>query len=359
MRVELLTSYFFPFTGGIENVVLHLADGLSRRGHTVVVHTGNRYPGSIKELPALEKYNNFIIKRYPIYQFSLFFPKLEFTDSVISLHNYSALMNDYVTRRYRKQKKIMTPYGTVTYNRSQRRYPFFSYFYDALIGTQSLFSMDKIIAMTDFEKKSIIKKYPHFQNKTIMIPGGIDIVRPKKFTKSALPPKYFFSIGRIAKSKRFENVLSVLAKFPSYHYLLAGSDTGYLKELEKIAQKEKVSDRFHFLGKVTDQEKAFLMQHSDVFIMPSSAEAFSIASVEAFCYSRKVVGAKSGGIVDVFQDLDGELYTAEDISSLTTSLKKIVKSSVSQAVLSKRKSIIQKKYTWDVIVKEYEKAFFK
>lgn len=360
MKVELITSYFYPFTGGIESVVMHLAQGLSKRGHTVVVHTGNTFPGSTKILPSRETYEKFVIKRYPLYSFSLFFPKLEFSDSVVSLHNYSALMNDYVIRRFPTYKKIMTPYGTITYNRSQRKYPFLSIVYDALLGKSSLFNLDTIVAMTEFERKSIAEKYPQLKEKIVVIPGGIDIVKPKKTGKEiVLPEKFFFSIGRIAPSKRFEDVLSVLQRFSSYHYVLAGGDSGYLSELQRIAQEKKVADRFHYIGKVTESEKAYLMGEADVFIMPSAAEAFSIASVEAFCYSSRVLGANSGGIVDVFSELEGELYTAGSVDSLSNSLKKMVKMKVSQKIRLKRKKVIQSKYSWDVVVRQYEQAFLK
>lgn len=359
MKIEFITSYFYPYTGGIESVVLHLAQGLSQKGHTIIVHTGNRYPGSVKKLLKQELHNNILIKRYPLYPFSLFFPKLEFTDSVISLHNYSALMNDYVSRRYPKQKKIMTPYGNITYSRSQRKYPFFSVFYDFLFGKKTLFEMDKIVAMTNFEQNNISKKYPKLRNKTITIPAGVELVKVKTFSKITLPKKYFFSIGRITKSKKFEDVLSILEKFPSYHYLLAGGDNGYLSHLQKVAREKGVAKRFDYLGKVTEQEKAFLMQHATVFIMPSTAEAFSIASVEAFCYSKRIVAANSGGIIDVYSELGGELYETGNSVDLSLSLIKILKHSTSPTLLARRKRIIQKKYNWNIVVKQYEKAFSK
>lgn len=356
MRIEFVTSYFYPFTGGIENVVLHLAEGLSNNGHTVVVHTGNTYPNAKQLLQSKETHKKFLIKRYPIYPFSLFFPKLEFTDSVVSLHNYSALMNDYVSLRYPKHKKMMTPYGTITYNRSQRKYPVLSIAYDLLLGKQTLFLQDKIIAMTDFERNTIIKKYPGLQSKLLTIGGGIDSITSNKFTKK-LPEKYFLSVGRIAQSKRFEDVLSVLQDFPSYHFVLAGGDNGYLTTLEQVAKEKHVADRFFYVGRVTEAEKAFLMENAAVFIMPSLAEAFSIASVEAFYYGKRVVGANSGGIIDIFSELGGETYYAGNIVDLSRALHSIITKQLSSSDIEKRKKSIEKKYTWDTIVQQYEKAF--
>src|SRR5579885_933439 len=309
MKIELVTPYFHPYTGGIETVVMRLAEGLHRRGHTIIVHTGNTYPGFHGILPKEERYKGFLIRRYRSFPFSLFLPEFSFTDRILSLHNYSALMNDYIARRYRKQKKILTPYGTITYKRSQRKYPLLSILYDTCIGKQTLSALDKIVAMTKYEQQSIINKYPRLRDKVITIPGGITIVKAKKITQYTLPKRYFFSIGRIAESKRFEDVLSVLEKFPSYHFVLAGTDTGYVSHLRAIAQKKNLADRFHYIGKVDDGEKAFLMEHASVFIMPSSAEAFSIASVEAFWYSKNVVGARSGGISEIFKEFKGALYT--------------------------------------------------
>jgi glycosyltransferase involved in cell wall biosynthesis len=359
MKVEFVTSYFYPFTGGIENVVMHLADGLSKRGHSIVVHTGNTYPASSEKLQTEETYKNFLIQRYPIYPLSLFLPIFKYSESVISMHNYSALMNDYVARRYTKHKMVLTPYGTITYDRSQRKYQQLSVVYDFVLGKLTLDIVDKIIAMTPFEQKKIIVKYPQFRSKTVTIAAGIDRVKSKKYMKYAIPAHYIFSIGRIAPSKRFEDVIEILPKFPTLHYVLCGSDTGYLTHLQQIAKNLNVESRFHYFGRVSDSEKVYLMENATMCIMPSSAEAFSIASVEAFCYSKIVIGASSGGIVDVFRELEGSLYAAGNLISLTTAVKKTLAQKINQNIIEKRRRIIQKKYNWDVIVEQYEQAFFK
>jgi len=356
MIVEFVTSYFKPYTGGIENVVEHLAEGLGKKGHTVVVHTSTTVPNSTEKLKPSEEYKYFLVKRYSIFPYSLFFPKMVAKESIISLHNYSALMNDYVAVRYQNHKMTLTPYGTITYDVSQRQHQVLAPLYDSVFGRRTLDRVDKIVAMTNFEKKLIARKYPHYLKKIAVVASGIDIPKKKLSSKKSFSYPYFLSVGRITHTKRFEDVLSILKYFPEYHYILAGRDIGYAETLQAAAKREGVKDRFHYLGQVDDVKKAELLSHCSAFVMPSSAEAFSIASLEAFYYTTNVVGAKSGGIVDLYSEFGGELFQTGDEIELRDAIQKCLSNRGDHRQLEQNRDKIVTKYSWSTVVGEYEKV---
>lgn len=355
MNIEIVTSYFLPLRGGIELIVEHLAEGFGKNGHKVCIHTALRIPGVKETLPKFEEKKYYMIKRYPIFPYSFLMPEPYFKDSVFSLHNYSALMNDYFALMYPKRKKVLTPYGTITYNLEQRQHQYLAPLYDKYIGKRTLFAMDKIVAMTPYEQKAIVKKYPKLKGKVVVSAAGIDFLKESSSQSPPFSFKYFLSIGRVAHTKRFEDMLHTLKSFPEYHYVLAGRDLGYAAKLQNLATELGVDDRFHYLGRETKgQEKITLLKNASLFIMPSSAEAFSIASLEAFYYTGRVVGAKSGGIVDLYKEFGGELYDIGNIIQMKSSISKALEKKYTKSTAEKYKQQIKQKYSWDNITNEYE-----
>lgn len=354
MKIEFLTSYYIPYIGGIENVVEHLAEGLSKRGHKVVVHTSNVSPAGHVNLKPRQKTKNYLIKRYRMYPYSLFFPKFEYSDSIISMHNYSALMNDYVAYISKGRRKIFTPYGTLTYSSEQRQHKYLAVLYDFLIGHRTIYNVDKIVGMTNYEKVRIINQFPELKNKVTVIPAGIDHI--KSFSKKKIFPfKYFLSVGRISHTKKFDDVVKVMPFFPDFHYVLCGKDNGQIENIEKIARDFGVQERFHYLGEISNREKANLISNCSLFIMPSVAEAFSIASLEAFFYAKEVIAARSGGVEDLFKEMGGVTYKRADLSDLKKAINIAIKRKPQINIRRIRRNVIQKKYSWDIIVREYEK----
>jgi len=361
MKIEIITSYFEPYKGGIENVVLHYAEGLGRLGHKVCVHTGDSTPGgTYKNLPRYEKHKYYVVKRYKIFPYSLFFPKLIYEDSIVSLHNYSCLMNDYVSLMYPGRKKVLSPYGNISYDLNQRQHQNLAPIYDKLIGRRTLDAVDKIVAMTSHEKKGIIKKYPNLKSKVSIVPAGIDFIKINPPTvKRRFSFKYFISVGRITHTKRFEDVLSIMKDFPDYHYVLAGRDIGHAQVLLKLATDLGIEKRFHYVGEVSEKEKVSLLHNGDIFIMPDSANAFGIANLEAFYYLGRVIATRSGGIVELSKELGGELYKVGNLNGLKNALKIEFDKKLDKNLLAKKRKIIEDKYSWDSVVKEYEKILLK
>lgn len=358
MIIEILTSYFEPYKGGIETVVLNLAEGLGKKGHKVIIHTANSTPIH-NNLKGYEEHEYYIVKRYPVYPYSLMFPKFLHRDSILSLHNYSCLMNDYVALRYPKRKKTLTPYGNISYERNQRAHKYLSLVYDSLLGQKTLESVDRIIAMTEFEKQGIINEYSKFKNKISVVPAGINFTYKNSNLKKPFSFPYFISIGRVTQAKRFDNVLKIMKHFPEYHYVLAGRNVEYAEELIALAKELDLNKRFHYIGEVTEKKKAELLTYGSVFITPDSANAFGIANLEAFYYLGKVVATRSGGIAELTAELGGEIFDVDDLYGLREAIENQLNEKLSFETQKRRRKLIEEKYSWDSVVDMYEKILLK
>jgi glycosyltransferase involved in cell wall biosynthesis len=68
-----------------------------------------------------------------------------------------------------------------------------------------------------------------------------------------------------------------------------------------------------------------LYQTSDIFVLPSRAEAFGIAAVEASASGLPVIATSSGGLSDIVVDGEtGFLIPVGDVNSLAQHLKILV-----------------------------------
>lgn len=355
MIIEIVTSYFAPYKGGVETVVLKLAEGLGKKGHKVYVHTAKDTPGP-KNLNEYKKYKYFTVRRYPIYDYSLLFPKFFHKNSILSLHNYSCLMNDYVAFRFPNRKKILSAYGNITYERKQRIHTTLAPIYDRFIGRRTLFNVNKIVAMTNFEKKQIIDKYPMFKNKVDIVAAGIDFAYKNTKQKKPFNFPYFVSLGRIVPTKHFDDILKILKYFPKYHYILAGRDNGYANTLVEMAKQLGVEKRFHYVGEINEKQKVAILTHGEIFIMPDAANAFGIANLEAFYYLGKVVATDSGGMTELTKEFGGEIFHVGDLVGLQKAIKKDLSRRITLSQKKKLRNAIEKKYSWEAVVDAYERV---
>lgn len=97
------------------------------------------------------------------------------------------------------------------------------------------------------------------------------------------------------------------------------SEPAYTTKLKKLAKKLNVGNEIHFVGKQSNPY-AFI-RYADVGIMASRMEAFGRVTFEYLCLGKPVVGAASGGTLEMIKDgKNGLLYETNNIKQLTDKL---------------------------------------
>jgi glycosyltransferase involved in cell wall biosynthesis len=104
---------------------------------------------------------------------------------------------------------------------------------------------------------------------------------------------------------------------------LVGPDTGgHAAALRELARRERVEERVELAGFTDDP--AAEVAGADVALTCSRLEAFGRATVEAMKLGRPVVGAASGGTVELVRDgWSGLLYPPGDASALADRLERL------------------------------------
>ena len=124
-------------------------------------------------------------------------------------------------------------------------------------------------------------------------------------------------VSNFRKVKRVEDVVHVfhlLKQRTPVKLLLAGDGPERLK-IEHLCRKLNLQDDIKFLGKSKAIEK--LMAISDLFLLPSEAESFGLAALEAMAAGVPVVSSNVGGLSEVNKEgVTGFLSEVGDIDEM-------------------------------------------
>ena len=117
---------------------------------------------------------------------------------------------------------------------------------------------------------------------------GADV--PPATTKRIGPPT-LVTVAHLVPRKRHEDVLRALTDLPGVLYSIVG-DGPERARLEALAKELDVSDRVWFHGQLPNDEALRVVGSSDVFVLPSTDEAFGVAYVEAMAAGLPAIGRR-------------------------------------------------------------------
>ena len=206
------------------------------------------------------------------------------------------------------------------------------------IWIEKLFSFftDRMITLTEGEKKDYIKLCQCPAEKLFKIHSGVDIEKFKQRPVSAVEKKRSLGLAQNGLVVGFIGWLLPI-KGPM-HLLKAMEDVlrdyndtvlvftgkGDLDvDLRTAALKTTANGRVNFLGWRNDIDE--IMPIFDIFVLPSLNEGMGRVLVEAMAAGKPVVASNVGGIPDLVQnDINGLLVPPGDEKALSASIKQLI-----------------------------------
>ena len=129
-------------------------------------------------------------------------------------------------------------------------------------------------------------------------------------------------------------------------------------DVAKSMSEELKIKNIHFLGNTNEVEKELC--HSDIFVLPSKAESFGLAALEAMASKNAIVSSNVGGLPELnLNNKTGFTCEYSDINHFVLSIEKLLKDDNLLESFKTKAYNEAKKYDINDVVPLYEKEYKK
>jgi glycosyltransferase involved in cell wall biosynthesis len=286
MRIAHVSPRFYPYVGGIETHVREISRRLLREGIEVEVLTTD---------PSGELVRTQIIDGVLIRRFRSFAPneayflscKLEHylrvhsnSYDIVHAHSYSAFPSLHAARTKMANKFVFTPHYHETGHTFVRRLFHVPY---RFLGRRIFEKADRIICVSEYEKRLILRGFNLDENKMVVIPNGINVSEIRRHKKRSKTNKIILYVGRLERYKGVQYLIEVLPMLDNNVALQIDGKGPYRDSLVALTARMGVKERVQFFQDLPREELLDKYVDADVFAMLSSHEAYGISVAEALC----------------------------------------------------------------------------
>jgi glycosyltransferase involved in cell wall biosynthesis len=188
-----------------------------------------------------------------------------------------------------------------------------------------IFRMADVVTSPTQNSADYFEKMTHLDG-VIAISNGIDTsVYTPNFGKH--DGNRIVYVGRLDEEKHVNELIEAAARIdPALDVQVDIIGGGEMKQkLRELAASLGISDRIHFLGKLSDDDLRATLTRGTVFAMPSRAELQCIAAMEAMATALPVVAANAMALPHlVHEGVNGHLYEPGDIDGFAAALTDVL-----------------------------------
>ena len=131
----------------------------------------------------------------------------------------------------------------------------------------------------------------------------------------------------------------VAKTYPDWLIVFAGN--GEIEQGRKLSEKLGINKQTEFLGWVNGYEKDKAFKEATIFCLPSYAEGFPMAVLDAWAYGLPVITTPVGGIPDIAKDGKNLLlFKPGDIKSLADQLEKLISNKLLREDIAKESKLL-------------------
>ena len=188
-------------------------------------------------------------------------------------------------------------------------------------------SAKRIIAISNYVKKSIIANFKARPEKIEVVYNGVNVSRFDERCLSVHDPVRLVFVGRLVKVKGVQVALEAIkiCKENGYNLLFTiVGDGEYREQLEKTAKELEVDKYCSFVG--TRRDVPQILADSDIFVHSCIwEEGFGIGIIEAMAAGKICVCSNSGAIPEIITDgVDGFLAEKGNPKALAEVIMKVI-----------------------------------
>ncbi|SNR16064.1 N-acetyl-alpha-D-glucosaminyl L-malate synthase BshA [Tenacibaculum jejuense] len=362
----------YPTFGGSGVMATELGMALANKGHEVHFITYNQ-PVRLDFISHNLHFHEVMLEEYPLFQYQPY--ELALSTKMVEvvkqynlevLHVHYAIPHAYAAYMAKKMLKekgikvkvVTTLHGTdITLVGSHPSYKTAAEF--------SINKSDEVTAVSNSLREDTLRLFS-IEKDIKVVYNFIDTVKydiadQEECMRSAVANPDEKILTHVSNFRPVKRVLDVVKVFHQVQQnipakLLMVGDGPERSKAEVLAKELGVYDKILFLG--NSNEVAKLLCYSDVFLLPSAAESFGLAALEAMAANTAVISTNAGGLPEV--NVHGEtgfLSDVGDVEDMANNTLKILENDATLLGFKQRAKAHTKQFSLDKILPQYENIY--
>ena len=354
MKIALVCPASLPATqfGGIVFLAIDIARKISNVGHHVTIYTtdldfSNGSDSFNKNLPRLEKINNFFINRTHSYlSIKLFFinPGLYFQlkkDKPDIIHTIGLRsFQSFIAWKVSKENKIplicTDQGGLTTHPFLIESGKFFEFIYKLQNKFISKILKDSSVVCAANEYERDIFYELNNNNNICIVRNGINLeslISANNFKrKFQIDSNFMLFVGRFSKSKGIDILIDAIYNLKEeltdldFILVIMGVDFGFQKEMLQKIEQYKINSLVKIIVNPSREDVISSYNESEFLILPSRWELSPLVPLESFAFKKPVISTDCHGIpYTVKNNENGILVKPENSKDLGNAIVKLIK----------------------------------
>nr|XP_008384391.2 phosphatidylinositol N-acetylglucosaminyltransferase subunit A-like [Malus domestica] len=329
-RILMVSDFFYPNFGGVENHIYYLSQCLLKLGHKVVVtHAYNNRSGVRYMTGGLKVYyvwKPFLMQNtFPTFYGTLPIVRTILIREKISLVHghqaFSTLCHEALMHaRTMGYKVVFTDHslygfadaGSIHMNK---------------VLQFTLAEVSQAICVSHTSKENTVLRSGLPPEKVFVIPNAVDTAMfkpaPERLSSHEI---VIVVISRLVYRKGADLLVEVIPEvcrlYPNVRFIVGGDGPKRVR-LEEMREKHSLQDRVEMLGAVQHSKVRSVLISGHIFLNSSLTEAFCIAILEAASCGLLTVSTRVGGVPEVLPD-DMVVLAKPDPSDMVQAIEKAI-----------------------------------
>jgi len=231
------------------------------------------------------------------------------------------------------------------------------------------YGVNRFVAVSKNLRDAIDRQGLLNPDKCGIIYNGIDLSRYRCLVSSELRERLnvdreailIGSLGNVRPAKGYDLLIraarQVVDGYPNAHFVIAGDPKSSLqRQLDELVKELNLTEHFHFIG-FCDDSPLYLAQ-LDYFVLSSTSEGLSIATIEALAAGLPSVITRCGGPEEiVIPNVDALMVEPEADSIATALLQLLGDKNLSDRLAREGRQNIAKKFDINAMLAGYERIY--
>lgn len=226
---------------------------------------------------------------------------------------------------------------------------------------------DVITTCSGYLKSHFLKTFPDMASKVHVLHNGIDMesMERERCTPGsvAIPEQpYVVNVATYEHKKGQDILLRGFARYSAdesarpMNLVFAGRKGKFLEKLIELARELRIEDRVTFLTSVSHQDAIRLIDHAELFALPSRMEPFGIVLLEAGYCETPVIAHAVGGVTEFLKHGENSFLLKENREEAWAEALRCVASDRGEMAgyATRLNTLVTSQYSWSIVYEQFK-----